>query len=85
MPPRRATVREESMPPASRPSSPQVMDDIEEVSHQTPNSVATDWALIFPDALLRQRRRAPTTGVIIPPEPPPTTLTSSGHKRTRYS
>jgi len=64
MAPRRATVPEESMPPPSRPSSPPVMDDIEEVGYQSPNFVAEPDTSSL-DSLLRQRRRAPTTGVII--------------------
>lgn len=65
MAPRRSTVPEESVPPPSRPPSPPTMDDIEEVSYQSPNYIAID--LTFPDAFLRQRRRAPTTGMIMPP------------------
>lgn len=65
MAPRRATVPEESMPPPSRPSSPPVMNDIEEVSYHIPNFVAIDRTPVFLDSLLRQRRRTPTTGVII--------------------
>ena len=40
MAPRRTIVPEESVPPPSRPSSPPMMDDIEEVSYQRPNSFA---------------------------------------------
>ena len=68
MPPRRATAREESVLPTSRPSSPP--DDIEEVRYQCLNSVAIGWIPILLDALLRQRRRTPTTSMIIPPESP---------------
>lgn len=67
MAPRRAAVPEESVPPPSRPQSPPVMDDVEEVSHTSPNSIAIDQTLSFPDTFLRQHRRAPTTGVVIAP------------------
>ena len=51
MPPRRATVPEESVPPPSRQPSPPVIDDIEEVSYPS-SHFFINRTLTFSDAFL---------------------------------